>query len=202
MNRLRCRRADRCTFPMEWGSTEKRGGTKYLCRMLQLEHLYRQKCKYRVVCIMLVHETRQGGSQGREGKTSKDDQPEGSGQAAAAPYFDSGIDGVVQADQETGYAAPGHRRACLVQEIGARLPDADQPGAAGLDKRSRKKNTRPVREAGFRRRQGARRERAPAPPRASVTSSRSLRVGTAVWSWGRPRCRPPSVFPVAPRCWL
>jgi hypothetical protein len=80
MNKLRRRRADRCTFPMEWGSMEKRGsrtGAAPITRagagngdMFRPEHsakcsnwniLYGQQCKYRDVCIMLVNETNQGG---------------------------------------------------------------------------------------------------------------------------------------------
>jgi hypothetical protein len=81
MNKLRRRRADRCTFPIEWGSMEKRGsrtgaapitrgwgGEMEICsdrnkvaKCSNWNILYGQQCKYRDVCIMLLNETNQGG---------------------------------------------------------------------------------------------------------------------------------------------
>src|SRR5271169_154059 len=102
--------------------------------MFQLEHLYMRPCEYDCACIMAPNETSYRSQEGSEGKPSEeDDQPECFGGGAEGAVFDSGADGVVPADQEAGYAAPGCGCDCLVQEIRARLPDADQSGAAEDD---------------------------------------------------------------------
>ncbi len=77
MSKLRRRQADRRTFPIEWGHNGEagvtiRGGAASVVRvidemfppehmrgMFRLEHLYRQRRKYRDVCIILANETSQ-----------------------------------------------------------------------------------------------------------------------------------------------